>query len=119
MRHPQLLVYEGDGRLAELLRPTAKEHRWALREPRQLGECLGLLRNGPGVLVLKVGRDGEDLRPVGSELLGQPLQAVAAPGGQGEPRIALAHQLARQGRPDVGLGAAEARQTPRMRTGHR
>src|SRR5437660_3947127 len=59
MRHPQLLVYEGDGRLAELLRPTAKEHRWALREPRQLGECLGLLRNGPGVLVLKVGRDLE------------------------------------------------------------
>jgi DNA-binding NtrC family response regulator len=62
MRHPQLLVYEGDGRLAELFRPIAqaKEHRWALREPRQLDECLEMLRRGgPGVLLIKVGRDLE------------------------------------------------------------
>jgi hypothetical protein len=62
MRHPQLLVYEGDGRLAELFRPMAQagEHRWALRQPRRLDECLGLLRSGgPGVLLLKVGRDLE------------------------------------------------------------
>jgi DNA-binding NtrC family response regulator len=60
MRHPQLLVYEGDGRLAELFRPLAqaKEHRWALREPRQLDECLEMLRGGGrGVLLIKVGRD--------------------------------------------------------------
>jgi hypothetical protein len=62
MRHPQLLVYEGDGRLAELFRPIAKakEHHWALREPRQPEECLGLLRGGgTGVLLIKVGRDLE------------------------------------------------------------
>jgi hypothetical protein len=62
MRHPQLLVYGGDGRLAGLFRPIAQaqEHRWALRQPRQLDECLELLRGGgPGVLLVKVGRDLE------------------------------------------------------------
>jgi hypothetical protein len=57
MHHPQLLIYEGDGRLAALLRPLAEGRNWVLREPRQLSGCLGLLhRGGPGVLVLKVGR---------------------------------------------------------------
>src|SRR5438105_2223442 len=60
MRCPQLLVYEGDGRLAAQLRPLAEERRWSLREPRQLAGCLGLLeRGGPSVLVLKTGRDLE------------------------------------------------------------
>jgi hypothetical protein len=58
--HPQILVYESDGRLAALLRPLAEERKWALREPRQLAPCLRLLRRGgPGVLVLKAGRDLE------------------------------------------------------------
>ena len=60
MKHPQVLVCESDGRLAALLRETAERHRWMLREPRQLGACLRLLRRGgPSVLVLKVGRDLE------------------------------------------------------------
>jgi hypothetical protein len=58
--HPQIVVYEWDGRLAALLRTTAEERRWALREPRQAGACLRLLRRGgPGVLVLRAGRNLE------------------------------------------------------------
>lgn len=58
MLYPQLLVYETDGLLAASLRPLAEERRWALREPRQLGACLRLLRRPhPAVLVLKIGAD--------------------------------------------------------------
>jgi hypothetical protein len=58
MRFPQLLVYEGDGRLADLLKGTAEVQRWALHKPRLPSTCLRLLgRGGPSVLVLKVGRD--------------------------------------------------------------
>jgi hypothetical protein len=61
MHHPQLLVCEWDGRLANLLRPLAEENRWLLREPRQLSAFLRLLsRGGPGVLVLRAGRKAED-----------------------------------------------------------
>src|SRR5262245_19110819 len=60
MRYPQLVIYEGDGQLAALLRPLAEQRRWSLREPREVGACLRLLRRGgPAVLVLKVGRDLE------------------------------------------------------------
>jgi DNA-binding NarL/FixJ family response regulator len=60
MRHPQVLVWEGDGRLAALLRPLAEERRWVLREPRQAGAVLRLLRRGgPAVVVIKTGRDLE------------------------------------------------------------
>jgi hypothetical protein len=58
MRYPQVLVYESDGRLAELLRPECETRRWSLREPRRLESCLRLLaRSGSGVLVLRVGTD--------------------------------------------------------------
>jgi DNA-binding response OmpR family regulator len=58
MHYPQLLIYESDRRLAELLRPEAEQHRWSLREPRGLDACLRLLRvGGPSVLVLKLGKD--------------------------------------------------------------
>jgi len=58
MRHPQVLVYETDGRLAELLRRESKSRRWSVREPRSLDACLRLLqRGGPSVLVLKIGKD--------------------------------------------------------------
>jgi hypothetical protein len=58
MKLPQLLVYENDGKLADLLRETARARRWALRRPRLPSACLELLgRGGPGVLVLRVGRD--------------------------------------------------------------
>jgi hypothetical protein len=60
MRHPQLLVYEGDGRLAALLRPLADKNKWLLREPRQLAACGRLFdRGGRGVLVLRTGRQLE------------------------------------------------------------
>src|SRR5271167_759900 len=56
MRHPQVVVYETDGRLAQLLRERVRACRWALREPRQREVCLGLLREGhPTVFVLKAG----------------------------------------------------------------
>ena len=58
MRYPQVLVYENDGRLAELLRRESEARRWSLREPRRQESCLRLLaRGGPSVLVLKVGTD--------------------------------------------------------------
>jgi hypothetical protein len=60
MRHPMLLIVEGDGRLAALLRPVAEQHRWALHEPRQTGACLRLLRRADrAVLVVRAGRDLE------------------------------------------------------------
>src|SRR5260370_35667096 len=60
VKHAQVLVCESDGRLAALLREYAERHNWTLREPRQLGACLRLLRRGgPNVFVLKVGRDLE------------------------------------------------------------
>jgi hypothetical protein len=60
MHHPQLLIFEHDGKLAAQLRPLAEARRWVVREPRQVGACLRLLwRGGPGVLVLMLGRDLE------------------------------------------------------------
>jgi hypothetical protein len=60
VKHPQVVVYEGDGKLAALLRPLVEERRWPLREPHQPGACLRVLRQGgPAVLVLKAGRDLE------------------------------------------------------------
>jgi hypothetical protein len=58
MRLPQLLIYEGDGRLAEMLREMAQGNRWAVRTPQTPAACLRLLRRGePAVLVLKIGGD--------------------------------------------------------------
>ena len=60
MHHPQVLIFESDGQLAGVLRPLAEERRWLVREPRQWQACVRLLRRGgPGVLVIKVGRDLE------------------------------------------------------------
>ena len=60
MRHPMLVIVEGDGRLSAQLRPLAEQHQWALHEPRQSTACLRLLRRGgPAVLVIKAGRDLE------------------------------------------------------------
>jgi hypothetical protein len=58
MRSRQLLVYETDGRIAELLRKEGREHSWAIREPRRLENCLRLLgKGGQSVVVCKLGRD--------------------------------------------------------------
>ncbi len=60
MRHPQVLVYETDRRLATTLQPLADKNKWLLREPRQLSAVLRLLeRGGPGVFVLRLSRDVE------------------------------------------------------------
>jgi hypothetical protein len=60
MRHPMLLIVEGDGRLAAQLRPVAEQNKWVLHEPRLPAPCLRLLRRGgPAVLVIKAGRDIE------------------------------------------------------------
>ncbi len=60
MHYPQLVIYEGDGRLAQALAGLAATNRWALRQPRRTGECLEhLAGGGPAVLVLKTGRDLE------------------------------------------------------------
>ncbi|OAI55202.1 hypothetical protein AYO44_00375 [Planctomycetaceae bacterium SCGC AG-212-F19] len=51
-----MVVYETDGRLAQLLREPVRACRWALREPRQRDVCLRLLRGSdPLVFVLKLG----------------------------------------------------------------
>jgi DNA-binding NtrC family response regulator len=58
MRFPQVVIYENDGRIADLLRRESNSRRWSLREPRRPETCLRLLRRGgPNVLVLKVGTD--------------------------------------------------------------
>ncbi len=69
MRYPQLLIYETDGRIAKLFREIAEEREWSLHardrlwslhEVRQAEACFRLLRRGgPGVLVLKLGRELE------------------------------------------------------------
>ncbi len=58
MRIPQILIFEKDGRIAELLRREGKPRQWSLREPRRPEACLRLLeRGGPNVVILKVGTD--------------------------------------------------------------
>jgi DNA-binding NtrC family response regulator len=60
MRQAQVLVYEADGRLAALLAESSRRRAFRLRELRQPRACLACLRrSGPGVLVLKLGRDLE------------------------------------------------------------
>jgi hypothetical protein len=58
MRYPQIVIYERDGRLAELLRRLASGRRWKIREPRRMEPCLRLLHGpGPSVFVLRIGTD--------------------------------------------------------------
>jgi len=60
MRHPQVLVYEGDGRLTGLLRPMVEQQAWLLREVRDVEEVRRLARRGgPAVLLIRAGRDLE------------------------------------------------------------
>ncbi len=60
MKLAQVLVYEADGKLAEILGPLRQTRGLRLREVRQVQACLGWLRRrGPGVLVVKLGRDLE------------------------------------------------------------
>jgi len=66
MRHPQLLVFERDGRIAWLLKEACAQQRWVLREPRQTEACLRLLRaGGPALLVVRTAAK------VGNELVAE------------------------------------------------
>jgi hypothetical protein len=57
---PLAVVWEADGRLAGILRPFAEVHRWEMREVGDEDEAMRwLARGGPGVLVLRLGRDVE------------------------------------------------------------
>lgn len=57
MRQAQVLVYELDGKLANVLRPVLEPQGWRLRELRNPPAVLEVLREGGEVLVLKLGRD--------------------------------------------------------------
>jgi hypothetical protein len=58
MHQAQLLAYGLEGRLAEILQEVADARALWLRPVRHPKTCLNLLRQGgPGVLVLRLGRD--------------------------------------------------------------
>jgi DNA-binding NtrC family response regulator len=60
MRSPQLVVYESESWIADLLRGTAGIWKWTLRELRQDTACLRVLRQGgPSVFVLELRQDLE------------------------------------------------------------
>src|ERR1700752_2380830 len=89
MQHPQIVVYERDGRLGQQLRPLADARRWPLREPRQPESCRRLLeRPGPAVLVVRLGRDPEqELVPLSHAAMRQSVRTVAV--GESEDATAL------------------------------
>lgn len=80
MRSPQLVVYEHEHWVADLLRGTAGTWGWTLRELRD-GDALvrTLVAGGPAVVVLEVGRDLErDLAMLGRVAAAWPEAAVVA-----------------------------------------
>jgi hypothetical protein len=55
MHHPQIVIYERDGRLADQVRPLAVAERWVVREPRQAEPLWRMLQSGgPTVLIVKM-----------------------------------------------------------------
>ncbi len=55
MKHPQVVVFESDGRLAGQLHAMVTERRWVLRESRRAEPCLKLLcEGGPAVFVVRL-----------------------------------------------------------------
>jgi DNA-binding NtrC family response regulator len=60
MRTAQVLLVANDSRLTAMLERVVSKERCLLRQPRDLGECVELLREGGStVLVLRVGRNLE------------------------------------------------------------
>jgi hypothetical protein len=117
VRHPRLLLFGGDAKLAALLGPAAEAGRWAVQKPRDLPECLqALARGGPAVLVLRLGRDLEGelgalerirwLFPdVAAVVVGEADQAaLAGPAWDLGARFALFPPLPRDLLPDVVAG---------------
>ena len=68
MKHPQVVVSESDGWLADQVRRLAADHAWLVRESRHADACLNLLADSrPAVLLLRLERELMD----GLTLLGQ------------------------------------------------
>ncbi len=60
MRTPQIVVYESDRGIADMLRGTAEVWGWPLRELRDEAAVLrALCQGGPAVLVLEIAADVE------------------------------------------------------------
>lgn len=65
MRHPSVLIYEGDARLENQLRPTVEQQGWTLTCTPSAERCfrwaqgLSFAQEGTAVLVLRLGRDLE------------------------------------------------------------
>jgi chemotaxis response regulator CheB len=58
MKHPQVVVFESDGWLADQVRRLAAENAWLIRESRQPEACLKLLEDArPAVLLLRLERE--------------------------------------------------------------
>jgi hypothetical protein len=58
VRSPQLVVYESDRSIADLLRGTAEVWGWPLRELRDETAIVRALREGgPSILLIEIGRD--------------------------------------------------------------
>jgi chemotaxis response regulator CheB len=58
MKHPQVVVFESDGWLADQVRRLAAENAWLVRESRQPEACLKLLEDArPAVLLLRLERE--------------------------------------------------------------
>ncbi|QEL19755.1 hypothetical protein [Limnoglobus roseus] len=61
MRHPQLIVLAFDDWLGKQLAEFASDHRWLLKEVRQTGACLALLREPrPTVLLAQLDPHAND-----------------------------------------------------------
>lgn len=68
MKHPQVVVYESDGWLADQVRRLTGENAWLVRESRRPDACLALLADArPSILLLRLERELLD----GLTLLGQ------------------------------------------------
>jgi chemotaxis response regulator CheB len=58
MKHPQVVVFESDGWLADQVRRLAAENAWLVRESRHPEACLKLLEDArPVVLLLRLERE--------------------------------------------------------------
>jgi len=58
MKHPQVVVYESDGWLADQVRRLAGENAWLVRESRRPDACLNMLEDSrPAVLLLRLERE--------------------------------------------------------------
>jgi hypothetical protein len=89
MRSPQLIVYESDRWIADLLRGTAEMWQWSLRELRDSDACLRTLRQGgPSVVVVEVSHNLEhDLTLIEQFAWLCPADALVAVLGVSQPEL--------------------------------